>query len=127
MGWRNSVAAMSRKISIDLFEQATYSGGRFLFWVSAPLLAADNWDKVAILSILNLLVMMLYGSVVGGPSFFQIVRGSSSNALAGYFPCLAVICLLAVVGPLAYLAMDSEGARNDPKFFFLSFSSPISS
>ena len=107
-----------------LWEQASYSAGRFLFWVMAPALATDAWDKIALLSLLNLFMMMLYASIIGGPSFYRLVRGqpeepAGMGALSAYLPCQAVIAALSLIGPCGYILLHPEAARADPGFVAL--------
>jgi hypothetical protein len=114
-GHAGLMAGWSRTLS-GLFEQASYSAGRFLFWVTAPALATEAWDQIALLSLMNLFMMTLYTSIIGGPSFFRIVRGPEGAALAGYFPCHAVIAVLSGIGPVGYAVLHPQAAQQDPGF-----------
>lgn len=102
-----------------LFEQTSYSVGRFLFWISAPAMATEAWDKIAVLSLMNLFMMTLYGSIIGGPSFIRLLQKSAVDPLYGYFPCHAMIAALALIGPLLYVIIQTEDARDDPGFILL--------
>lgn len=99
-----------------LFEQATYSGGRFLYWILTPLVTLDSWESIAALSLMNLLTMTIYSSVIGGPSFFKLVGGDHVNALRGYLLCNAVIVLLAMLCPVIYALVRTATAMESPVF-----------
>lgn len=109
---------------LGFIEQASYSGGRFLFWVLAPILVSDSWEQIALLSLMNLLTMSLYGGVIGGPTFIRLVSASTEDKLAAYAPAHAVIVLLSLVGPAAYLAFSRADALAQPALLFLLFAVP---
>ena len=113
-----------RSVTITLFEQASYSGGRFLFWVSAPVLVTSAWEELSILSLMNLLTMTLYSSVVGGPVFYRLVKRDEKDIRDSYLLSQVIIVGLALVGPALYVLFWWEAAFEDPFFIILLFLLP---
>jgi len=111
-------------MAVTFLEQASYSGGRFLFWVLTPVLITDSWEEIATLSLMNLLTMSLYSSIIGGPAFYRLVKRGAGDIRASYLLCQIVIAGLALIGPALYTLVWWQVAVEDPRFIGLLFLFP---
>jgi hypothetical protein len=111
-------------LAFVLLEQSSYSGGRFLFWVLTPVLVTDAWDKIATLSLVSLLTMTLYSSIIGGPAFFRLVNREADDIRDSYLLCQTIIAGLALIGPSLYTLVWWPVTVEDSGFVGLMFLLP---
>lgn len=112
------------KLTGNIFEQATYSGGRYLFWILVPLITPDAWGKIALLSLMNLFTMAIYGGIIGGPTFYKLVRGPVEGALISYLPCQVMLMALSFIGPAIYFIVWPADAKSNIELLGILFLLP---
>lgn len=97
-----------RDIHINLLEQASYSASRYAFWVITPILFTENWSMIAALSLVNMLEMAVYSSILGGPSYYRLVRGDSHIALSSYFVSNIILFFLSMSTFIVFIGFSQS-------------------
>jgi hypothetical protein len=86
--------------SSNLIEQVTFSGFRYLFWISVPFLFSDSLIFISKLTLINLLNITIYSTLVGTPSFYLL---SKKNKLLNksFLPINIVILFVSLLSILS--------------------------
>ena len=78
----------------NLIEQISYSGLRYLFWLSIPLIYNNSISFIATLTVVNLLTASIYNSILGGPSFYKLSKLDESQIKSSFTTIIISIVIL---------------------------------
>jgi hypothetical protein len=89
------------KLNINIVEQFTFSGFRYLYWVTLPFLFTDSITFISKLTLINLLNITIYSTAVGTPSFYLLSKKNKNFLHKSFLPINIVILTLSIASIFA--------------------------
>lgn len=75
----------------ELIEQITFSGFRYLFWISIPFFFSESLNFISKLTLINLLNITIYSTLIGTPSFYLLSKKGEKILKKSFLPINLVI------------------------------------